>query len=296
MTMTVCEAVRPLGGTNWSQMHLIPDLHAEAFEHFRRKGVAYQRAIRELQAVYEPRTVLPNLTACSVAPITRREAKTVILKYEWLRTMGRAVACYGLWSPEQELLGVTCFGWPAAPESRDVCGRAERDAAVCLERGACVHWAPPNAASYLIREAVKQAHRDHGWEIFYAYADEDAGEIGTVYQASNWHYLGQGLGRTPGRMREDFRDPDGNVISGRALRHRGLRKSEILQQGWTVVYRYPKHKYVWFEGRRRHTLKLKCRYPFQPYPKRAEGVGETSQAHQPEGDGAMPSLRSAQGL
>ncbi len=254
---------------NGDLLFVIPgDVHREALAQFHESGIAYQRAIREIEARYEPRAVRDNLDGCRVSAVTNAEARKIILRYEWLRTMGRAAACYGLRAPDLELLGVVCFGWPSSPESRDICGRDLREAAVCLERGACVHWAPPNAASYLIRQAIKLAHRRHGWEIFYAYADEEAGEIGTVYQASNWNYIGQGVGRTPGRPREDFRAPDGKIISSRALRHRGLTKRQVLADEWTVIYRNPKHKYVWFEGRRRKHLAKLCRYPFLPYPKR----------------------------
>lgn len=256
------------------QLFLVPDHHDEAFARFRASGVAYQRAIREVEAAREPREQLASLAGCDVKAISPDEARRVILRYEWLRSMGRAAACYGLVSGAHELLGVACFGWPGSPESRDICGREHRERAVCLERGACVHWAPSNAASFLIRRALRLAHRDFGWSIFYAYADEDAGEIGTVYQASNWLYIGQGVGRTEGRMREDFKTPDGQIVSSRTLRHRGLTKNAVLAKGWAVIYRQPKHKYVWFEGRDRRRLRAACRYPFVPYPKRAVvGVG-----------------------
>ncbi len=160
---------------------------------------AHQRVIREQHAEREPRPQIVGLAGCTVETITRTDAESVILKYEWLGTMGRGVATYGLRSPERELLGVAVFGWPSSVESRDICGKSRRELAICLERGACVHFAPKNAASYLITHAVKKAAADHGWRIFYAYADPEAGEIGTVYQACNWLYIGQGVGRTPGR-------------------------------------------------------------------------------------------------
>ena len=67
--------------------------------------------------------------------------------------------------------------WPGSAQSRDICGQHNRDLAVCLERGACSHLAPPNAASFLISRSVTLAAADHGWRIFYAYADMEAGEI-----------------------------------------------------------------------------------------------------------------------
>lgn len=231
---------------------------------------AHQRVIRERQAALEPRPQMQSLAGCWVEPITREEAEAVILKYEWLGTMGRSVATYGLRGPGGDLLGTAVFGWPSAVQSRDICGREYREVAVCLERGACVHYAPKNGASFLISHAVRLAARDRGWRIFYAYADPEAGEIGTVYQACNWLYIGQGVGRTPGRLREDWRLPDGTELSSRSLRHRKMKRADALALGWKPVYKHPKHKYVHFEGTKpeRAALMRALRYPPQDYPKR----------------------------
>lgn len=231
---------------------------------------AHQRAIRESFATVEPRDQLPNLDGCRVEQISTDAARSVILKYEWLGTMGRCMATYGLLTSGNELLGAAVFGWPAAVQSRDICGTQNRQVAICLERGACVHYAPPNAASFLIANSVKQAANDYGWKIFYAYADPEAGEIGTVYQACNWIYIGQGVGRTPGRFREDWQLPCGKVLSSRSLRHRKMRRSDALAAGWKPIYKHPKHKYVHFEGTRseRRQLLNALRYPPLPYPKR----------------------------
>jgi hypothetical protein len=231
----------------------------------------HQRAIRDAVAAVEPRPILPRLVAPTVKVITSEHAKEIILKYEWLGTMGRSVICVGLFD-SGELLGVVCFGWPGSNESRGLCGDGFRDKAICLERGACVHWAPKNAGSYLVRHACALVHKLLRYSIFYAYSDEDAGEIGTIYQACNWLYLGQGIGRTPGRMREYFEAPDGKILASRTLRHRKLTKRQVLALGWVVRYQKPKHKYAWFEGdrRERRALRAALRYEPKPYPKRQQ--------------------------
>lgn len=250
---------------------------------------AWQRVIRERQALKEPRPPIPDLRGCTVDPISRDDAKQIILEYEWLGTVGRGVACYGLHTAGGELLGVAVFGWPGSVESRDLCGKENREKAICLERGACVHYAPPHAASFLISRAVKLAAKtwrsgENGttapWRIFYAYADPEAGEVGTVYQACNWIYLGQGVGRTPGRMRQDWLLPDGQIISSRTLRHRESSKrggvdtvAKAFAAGWQPVWKHPKHKYVWFElhglhQTQRRALLEALRFKPQNYPQR----------------------------
>ena len=233
------------------------------------RAKCYQREIREREAaaILRPQD---RAIAYSVEEIPVAEAREFILRYEWLGTMGRSAAVYGARDVSGELAAVACFGWPGSPQSRDICGREYRDRAVCLERGACAPWAHRHTGSWFVSQAVKRAHKDRGWTIFYAYSDEEAGEIGTIYQAGSWLYLGQGIGRSPGRKREDWMRPDGVTVSSRTLRHRGMKKKDALELGWTLVYREPKHKYVRFEGSRsaKKNLLSVLRYPPQPYPKR----------------------------
>lgn len=225
------------------------EIAREAARARHRPRVAHQYQIRTRAMATEPRDPLPSLAGCTVEPVTRREAMPIILRYEWLGTMGRARVWYGLRAPSGELLGVVGLGGTAP---RDLPG------AVVLERGACVHWAPRNAASFLIRRAIRAAHHEQGWTTFVAYADPDAGEIGTIYQALGWSYVGQGAGRSPGRKRDHFVRPDGRKVDERMLRHGGVRLDDVL--GWKRVQSSPKHRYVWIEGGEQR--------PSLPYPKR----------------------------
>jgi len=222
-----------------------------------RPRVAWQRLIRDRAALQDPRPVLASLRGCRVEPVTRAEARPIILRYEWLGTMGTCCAWYGLRSPEGDLLGVV--GFSRSNPARDL---SRLGSAVCLQRGACVHWAPKNAGSFLIRHAVRLAHREHGWRIFYGYADPEAGEVGTIYQALGWTYTGRGAGRTRGRARDQFIRPDGRRVDERLLRRHGLKLGDVL--GWKRVRVAPKHRYIWVEGGTSHLPNL-------PYPKRSNG-------------------------
>lgn len=112
--------------------------------------------------------------------------------------MGTTVRAFGLFFFE-ELAGVVCFGHPQGTIV-NLFGKENADKVYWLARGACAHWAHPHSASFLINAACKAFHRP--WTngrgepmlpkfVFLATADSDAGEIGTVYQASNWLYLGR---------------------------------------------------------------------------------------------------------
>lgn len=229
---------------------------------------AYQRIIREREAEADPRQPYCVISECTVRPVTRVAAQRVISRYEWLGTMRGAVsACYGLISPTGEVLGVAVFGHGTAPASADVCGTEHRADAICLRRGACVHYAPEHAASFLISRATALAHEQHGWSIFYAYADEQAGEIGTVYQACNWYYVGRGL--PPPRMW--LRPESPYPVDNRNVHSAGLTAAEARRLGWQMLPAPPaKHRYVHFEGTKpeRKRLRRALRYEPKPYPKR----------------------------
>lgn len=231
--------------------------------------VAHQRIIREALVSQDPRARSDNLRAYSVETISREDALPIILKYEWLGTLGKARIFVGLISPAREIEGVACFGHGPAGDVRQLIGAP----ALCLERGACVHYAPQNAASFLISAACKLVYRATGVERFFAYGDPMAGEYGAVYQAAGWAYLGQGLDGKKGRKRRFSVLPPGgdpnnaaNWKSTRELRRRGRRMSfeDARAQGWQIATREAKHVYATHVGRERKKWRSNLSCP--PYP------------------------------
>ena len=235
----------------------------------------HQRQIRDDRMALQPRTVQTSLDGCVVGRITFEEARTVIMEYEWLGTMPTAgLAFYGLFDADDEIIGVVCFGRGSGSNAAALCGDDYRDQAICLERGACVHWAHPHAASFMIPKACKQAAQDFGWKIFYGYSDHEAGEIGTIYQACNWIFIGQGAGRSGYSYRYVYIDPVGEEYNSRRWRKfktkQGIEWADAEASGWIRRKQYDKSRYVWFEGGRilKKRLRGLLKYPAQPYPKR----------------------------
>lgn len=282
--------------------------HAEARRRFFTDPTkCYQRHIRELYEELEGR-VSPCSADCynkcshldgyTVKQITREQAETIILKYEWLAgdpmnksPMGRGIsACYGLFSPEGELMGANCLG-KMGGEIGNICGELNADKTVCLMRGACVPYAPRNAASFFTRNTCRLAREEYKWAIFFAYSDtQNASEVGTIYQALGWFYFGDDLGRGKGSHHSNFISPDGTQkVTSYALNHdserkflrslgwdesKGRMRPYLKSLGWKEEKEYGKKKWGWFEGTpsEKRALKSQCRYPLDlPYPKnRAE--------------------------
>lgn len=230
---------------------------------------AHQRLIAEKMAAKQPRKRIKSLSGFGVETITSNDARPLIMKYEWLGTVGRSTTFVGLVSPRRELCGVACFGYGPAGKIRTLIG----EPALCLERGACVHYAPPNSASFLINAACKLIYRTQGIDKFFAYADPGAGEYGGVYQAAGWLYLGQGLDGDRGRkLRFAVLRPgdDPNVASNwkstRELRRNGKRMTfdTARELGWRIAMREAKHVYATNVGRDRRCWKAAINA--KPYP------------------------------
>jgi hypothetical protein len=236
----------------------------------------------------------PHLKGAWVEKISTKEAASIILLCEWLAAdpknkspLGRGVeTCYGL-KLNGKLIGANCFGRMGG-QIGDICGPGYADKTGYLMRGACTPSAPKHAASFFTRQAVRLASKEKGWLIFFAYSDTDAAyEMGTVYQACNWKYLGEDLGRAEGSFHMDFESPDGNrTVTSYALNHdkerkflrslgwteeKGPMRPYLRRLGWKQVNRYGKKKWACFEGTptEKRLLKSLCRYEFLPYPKRA---------------------------
>lgn len=144
--------------------------------------------------------MMTDFSTATVREISYAEAKAFILKYEWLGNMGTTARCFGLFFGD-ELGAVECLGHPGSEGIKNICGKEHEDKIYWVARGACAPWVPDRgAASYLIARACELMGQP--WTTakgnpmpakfaFLATGDTDAGEIGQVYQASNWLYLGR---------------------------------------------------------------------------------------------------------
>lgn len=240
---------------------------------------AHQRLIREREAAAKPRETV-HLEGCTVRRMTRNEALAIIIKYEWLGTMPRGIiASYGLVSPAGDALGVACFGGGSGTLASHVCGAEWQSRTIVLERGACVHFAHPHAGSFLTAAAVKMCAKDTGSRVFLAYSDPAAGEIGTIYQACNWLYLGDGNGRQSDHRWEGRRIGTEKWMSSRVIRAIAAREGvdgptwwaqARAGDEWEFRKSFNRARYITFVGSRqeRRDARAALRYEPLPYPKR----------------------------
>jgi hypothetical protein len=172
-----------------------------------------------------------------------------------------------------------------------VCGSEHAQGVISVTRGCCLGWTDPPrtsadgrvhggaAASFLISAACREMTKK-GYNIFVAYADPKANELGSVYQSVGWNFCGYT------NPTEKFRRPDGKVYDARNVhlltrdrrfgmlrykRTRAEQKQLLIEEGCTFFKNdNRKLRYVGFYGDRRtkRMLRAALRWEVLPYPKR----------------------------
>jgi hypothetical protein len=222
------------------------------------------------------------------------EIKSFIEKHEWLgklpaRPTHRFVARL---KKNGVIAGAIVMATPNA--FSHIVGKENRDKEKLISRGACISWAPKNLASWLIMKSIKHMVKNTSFRVFSAYSDPEAKELGTIYQACNFIYLGQKSGTAKQYFDKDrpelgwFSDRDFRKRSKYAVyaKNIGIDKAEWKKYmnkyspNWGIIpdeikikikkeekkYRekcdcremQPKHKYLYILGRsKKETKELK---------------------------------------
>lgn len=215
------------------------------------------------------------------------EIKEFIIRHEWLGRLGLYPTHFFTARYKGVLAGVVIMDMPNAFSK--ILGDNTKKLERLISRGACVSWSPKNLASSLVSFAIKWMVKNTDYRLFSAYSDPYAKEIGTIYQACNFYYLGQKSGATC-----QYKLDNGRWVSDRYFRSRSVYKRMAKEHGiaweseWQdgdkvnfslmpesvakMIREYskefmlscekreikPKHKYVYILGRdRRETRKLK---------------------------------------
>lgn len=259
---------------------------------------AWQRQLRERYEAEGAPDVDLTLRRSVVRPVTYAFARQIILKYEWLGTMNRSRHHFGIFFGPY-CAGVTCVAVGTGTGGIGVAGmfglQAQQELAV-LVRGACVHWAPSGANSRLVSWTCRLLAQQRTARLIVAYSDTDAGEVGTIYQAANWTYIGMGAEKT------QFVAPNGRIYDEKLpydLRRAAgtldtvtwaQQRDALLAAGWTEQTTNPKHRYACVLDRSDRRLLDTVERMRLPYPKRScAGSSERERpAHQQGGDGELP--------
>ncbi|MCL1857692.1 MAG: hypothetical protein FWF92_00460 [Oscillospiraceae bacterium] len=127
-----------------------------------------------------------------IVSINKTEAEVFYKKYEHLGNCGLGVWHYGYYV-DGVLLSVVSFGTANFNPKRSFIGKiaaAHNVKIIQLTRGGTLYDAPSNTPSKVIALVLKAIMKRFGNTIIIAYSDTKFYEVGTIYQASNFLYLG----------------------------------------------------------------------------------------------------------
>jgi hypothetical protein len=219
---------------------------------------------------------LEEMKNCVVKQITFKEAQSFILDFEWLGTMGTTKFSYGVFTNDR-LTAVYCFGLTAGTAAlSQVFGEEHKKRGLVLVRGACAPWAHKHMSSFGMGKVLPTLHKERDIDYLIAYSDPEAGEIGTVYQATNWNFYGM---TTPVNylVRPDGKRSDPKLISKYAKK-KGITYAEqkqlFVDEGYTFEKGSPKLKYFKIIGNKtiRKELTKKLKVPVYKYLKRMDNM------------------------
>lgn len=182
---------------------------------------------------------------------TVKQIKDFIERHEWLGKMSNYPTHFFVAKYKNILAGVVIMDMPNAFSK--LLGETTRKLERLVSRGACISWSPKNLASSLIMYSIKWMVKNTPYRLFTAYSDPEAKELGTIYQACNFTYLGQHSGGS-----KQYQLSNGKWVSDRYFRSRSVYKKLSIEAGidWQLNWSY-KDNILWENMPPEMELKIK---------------------------------------
>lgn len=246
--------------------------------------IAYQKIVRDEMLIKDSNNLFGNwwdnidkdLTKAVIKQVDREVAKSIIEQYEYLHCLSAVNwFYYGIFF-DNICGGVVVFG-PEYSENLGVWDKyGYTGKMILLSRGVCVHWTPINTASKLITQAIKLL--PDKYKVITCTIDPLAGEIGTIYQACNFIYVGSMRENNP-NIKNGKSQRDGWIINGKLYGNRSLRSKLGSQRAEVILNKYPdaiymkqlsKRRYFYFKGtvKEKKELLNNIKHLIKPYDKR----------------------------
>jgi hypothetical protein len=149
-----------------------------------------------------------------------KEIVKFIEKHEWLGKMPNRPTHRFTARFNDKLAGVVIMTVPNTFSK--ILGSGTEKLEKLISRGACISWSPKNLGSWLITKSIKYMVLNTEFRIFSAYSDTEAKELGSIYQACSFIYLGKKSG-----THKQYLDPRNEKIgwfNDRHFRHKSMYK------------------------------------------------------------------------
>jgi hypothetical protein len=197
-----------------------------------------------------------------VRPIPLTLARTMVEKHHYLHSLpGGTRLAFGVFV-ESRLLGAITLG--AGPfNAPSLVARATSDDYLTLTRLWLSDDLLPNSESRCIGTVLRLLRKHTSISFLLSYADPSQGHLGTIYQATNWLYIGMS---EPMPL---YDLGDGKARHSRSVSHAyGSHSVAHLRRHGVPVTLLPqtaKHRYLYFLNR---SWQERLMVPVLPYPKK----------------------------
>ena len=223
----------------------------------------------------------------TLKPANAQAVRYACMNYHYAKAVPSAYNAYNVYNEHSEWCGVIIFGGGATPRLAGSVG-CKTGEVMELVRVALNGKQP--CTSECVGAALRQLHRDAPQvKIVVSFADCDQQHYGTIYQATNWIYLGTNSGNG-----YRFFIIHGKKTHPKSVHSQGWKQS----LGWLREHVDPNAQEVYSEGKRKYiwVYDKKFRKEWQknalPYPKKP--CVSSSTAEQPailrENGGSTPTL------
>jgi hypothetical protein len=172
-----------------------------------------------------------------------KKIRDFIERHEWLGTIPQRVTHAFTAYHNDILCGVILMATPNTFSK--ILGDNTKKIEKLIARGAAKSWTPKNLSSYMVMQSIDYMVKNTEFRVFPAYSDVEAKELGTIYQACNFIYLG----RTSGGNIQLFdpNNPHKGWFSDREARKLGAyrRFAKELDIEWCKEWNNKKNKVFW---------------------------------------------------
>lgn len=205
----------------------------------------------------------------------RTKMTNFIKRHEWLGTLSQYTthwfACYY----KETLAGVILFNLPNTFSK--MMGEGTKEIERLISRGACISWSPKNLASSFLMWCIGYMVKNTRYRLFTAYSDPSARELGTIYQACNFYYIGQ----KSGTLLKFVSPYTGKIVSDRYFRQKTSYKKYAKEMGieWGKDWNHSKGM-NWHNMPKETELKLRaCAKEKQKLSKKIESPAKHKYAY-----------------
>jgi len=201
-----------------------------------------------------------------VRQISNKWCKSWLLYRHYAKTIPLITFAYGLFSLDQEIMGVCTFGSTPCRKFNnggEIFDNKLEINTLELNRLCVAEGLPKNSSSFFVAKCLSLLPKP---VCILSYADAGVGHVGYIYQATNWIYTGL----------SEPQDYYVNIITGKRIHPRSVfnsygtrNKDKIPEYIQRFKEEDSKHRYFKFLGSKKQIKDMlsKLKYSILPYPK-----------------------------